>query len=402
MFKHSQNTYASSKTLSGNQIGSIPVFWKQNKVLLQTMDHYYRHGDKTINGTYTISSTKQLNKKVIVNQLSRFFSVSPKNLLTSKYNSITGFINIYLMLFALIIVMFFLVLAIVIVYAPLAQVKEIGIKKLNGISNSLIFWDFIKTNTYLIVITSFIIDSGVCFYFNYRPAGFILILVLFQLAILALFLALNSFAYLIIKRVTISKMLKNFLNFKLGNVLCLIMKAFMTLLVTGLIILLSDNIQALIKQNQLNNNWQKYGNVLTLNQFRESNQESQDYLLGGHKTADKIFSLFTRLEKSTKAMYINGEVINPIKNLITQKGYSSIYKSKQTFQVMTVNENYLKYTHNKKLILARNKNNVRQFLVPSSYKKQSKKIKYLCQNLIFNDLTTKEQKISKSPISQYK
>ncbi|WP_281166205.1 hypothetical protein, partial [Liquorilactobacillus sicerae] len=187
-------------------------------------------------------------------------------------------------------------------------------------------------------------------------------------------------------------MLKNFLNFKLGNVLCLIMKAFMTLLVTGLIILLSDNIQALIKQNQLNNNWQKYGNVLTLNQFRESNQESQDYLLGGHKTADKIFSLFTRLEKSTKAMYINGEVINPIKNLITQKGYSSVYTSKQTFQVMTVNENYLKYTHNKKLILARNKNNVRQFLVPSSYKKQRKKIKYLCQNLIFNDLTTKEQK----------
>ncbi|MCV3296344.1 MAG: hypothetical protein ABF703_00890 [Oenococcus sp.] len=393
LFKNGQSIYTSFKTDSRYQAASIPVFWSANKVQLQTMARYYRQDDKSLNGTYTVSSTQSINKTAVVNKLSQFFAVSPKVLLTSSYGSGTSFINISLMLFVLIIVMTILVLAIVIIYTPLAQIKEIGIKKLNGISNRSIFWDFIKTNICVIILVSMLIDATAWFYFRYRPSGFFVSLLMSQLFILLLFLILNAFVYLTIKQVTISKLLKNFLNFRLGNVLCLIMKGVMMLLVTALLIFIGNNVHALMQQNAFNRSWQKNGRVLTLNQYHESNSEFQDSLLGGHQTSDKLFVLFKKLERSTDAVYINGEMTKPYATGGAQKKENqSLYFARRKFPVMTVNKNYFKHFHNRQLELRKNPSNIRQFIVPASYKKQAAKTKYLCQNLIFSDLSSAEEK----------
>ncbi|MDR0614831.1 MAG: hypothetical protein LBF82_02600 [Lactobacillales bacterium] len=119
------------------------------------MENYYLDSSKSLNGVYSVVSTQTINKEKIIKKFSSFFSVSKKELLTTSGQGIIALINRYVMIFVLIIILSFLVLITVTVYAPFVEIKSIGVKKLNGISDSAVFWEFIKKNVILLIGSCF-------------------------------------------------------------------------------------------------------------------------------------------------------------------------------------------------------------------------------------------------------
>ncbi|MDR1522105.1 MAG: hypothetical protein LBS28_04560 [Streptococcaceae bacterium] len=390
LFKNNKNTYASFDMKSKHQVGKLLTFVKKNKIFLQSLENYYLDSSKSLNGIYSVVSTKNLNKERIVNKLSAFFQVDRKELLTNPTSGTLGLINRYTMLFALIIILSFLVLIIVTVYAPLMEIKSIGVKKLNGISDFTIFGDFIKKNVTLLIGTCFLTNAGIILYFNYLPEGFLRTLFLAQILIFMIFFMANSFTYLIIKKVTISQMLKQFLDFKYGNISCFVVKFLLALLSTLLLFQISTLFDDLFKQYQLNKAWQNNGKLLTVEFVHLSEEDNQNFLLNNFEYEKKFTRFFENLEKETKAMYIHSRVIDPDKNLVVEGNNQkkNIFNSEEKYEVMTINNHFLKTLPIK---YQSAKDDIREFFIPNSFQKNEVKMKYLCQHLLFSSLNSQER-----------
>ncbi|MDR3156405.1 MAG: hypothetical protein LBT69_00595 [Lactobacillales bacterium] len=392
LFKNSRNIYASFDTKSKHQVGRIPTFVKRDKVFLQLLENYYLDSSKSLNGTYSVVSTQTINKEKIVKKLSIFFSVSEKELLTTSGDHAVALINRYVMIFALIIILVFLVLMIVTIYAPLMSIKSIGVKKLNGISNFAILGEFIKKNVILLIGSCFLVDVGILAYFPYRPKNFMLILILVQLLIFMIFFISNCFVYLVIRKVTIGKLLKQFLNFKCGNAACFVVKFLLTLSSTLLLFQISGEIDELVKQYRLSEAWNSNGELLTVEVAYVSEEEGglQNFHLNELKAAEKCARLFLDLDKQTKAMYVCSSVIDPTRNLGMggKNQEKNIFKPGEKYEVMSINHHFLKTLPIKHKLA---KDNIREFLVPNSLRQNEAKMRYFCQRLLFNDLGSKDQ-----------
>ncbi|MBA1392336.1 hypothetical protein EQ500_00220 [Lactobacillus sp. XV13L] len=72
--------YASFKTAAPGQKGTIPVFAKNNRVILQPMGRYFK-SKKTVDGVYTIVPGKS-DRKTILTQLARFYGIPRIKLIT--------------------------------------------------------------------------------------------------------------------------------------------------------------------------------------------------------------------------------------------------------------------------------------------------------------------------------
>lgn len=391
LFKNSRNIYANFDTKSKYQAGMIPTFIKRDKIILQSLENYYSDSSKSLNGTYSIVSTQMMNKEKIVKKLSTFFSTSEKELLTASCGHSIELVNRYVMIFALIIILSFLVLIIVTTYTPLLTIKSIGVKKLNGISDLAIFGEFIKENMILLIGTCFLVDIGILAYFHYRPKHFLLMLFLVQFAILAVFFISNCFVYLVIRKVTIGKLLKQFLNFKCGNIACFAVKFLLALFSTLLLFMISSEIGDLVKQYRINQAWNNHGELLTVETAytSEDDMDGEDFALSERRHGKRCAQLFCDLEKQAEAMYIRSIVINPTRNLAMEakSQKKNIFKPEEKYEVMTINHIFLKTLPIKYDPV---NDNTRAFLIPDSLSENKAKIKYLCQCLLFAELSSKE------------
>ncbi|MDR1473170.1 MAG: hypothetical protein LBI41_01200 [Lactobacillales bacterium] len=392
LFKNNWNIYANFDTKSKHQVGVIPTFSKRDKIFLKSLENYYSDSSKSLNGTYSIVSTQIMNKERITKKLSAFFSINEKELLTASSGHVIVLINRYVMIFALIIILSFLVLIIVTTYAPLLAIKSIGVKKLNGISDLAIFGEFIKENVIMLIGACFLVDLGIIAYFHYRPQHFLLMLFLVQLLILAVFLIANCFVYLVIRKVTIGRLLKQFLNFKCGNLACFVIKFLLALFSTLLLFMISGGIGDLVKQYQLNQAWNKHGELLTVETaYVSEDDDGLDFKLSEQRYRKRCAQLFLDLEKQAKAMYIRSSVVDPNKNLVVEerKQKKNIFKPEEKYEMMTINHNFFKTLPIK---YKSANDNIREFLIPNSLSHNKAKMKYLCQCLLFSELSSKEMK----------
>lgn len=396
LFRDEKNFYSSYNTKDRNQQGEIPVFSKSNKIILQSMKQTYKNTGLSTNGIYTVSLADINSKEEVLKQLSNFFGISQKDLTNSNSEEVFGFVNQILILTIILMISSILVLIIITVYGPLTEVKKFGIMKLQGYSNVDIFIDHIKINLFLIAIMSAIIDIFVFICFEYKPQHFLLSIILTQIAVEILYLVTTISAFFTIRKVTIGKLLKNFLNFRYGVITCYILKGLISIVITLILIILSTNIKMLFSQQKINAEWEKYGNNLTLDYLTTTGKSQLDFEMGNIKNSESAASLFQKFEIQNNAYYINSALINPIENLqLTEKDG---YKVTDRYELMDVNMNYLKtlpiYKRVSNTILNSEKDNTRIFLVPESYKKKSN-IRSLCQNILFAQFSSKEQENNK-------
>ena len=374
----------SNKEIS-NKLGTIPTFLKAKPIQLMTFQTYIKDTSRSLNGRYTITSTQEMDKDRIVQKWSDFFKIDQATLLEPTYKSAVEVINRDLLLSAIVFVLAILLLVLVTVYQPMMEMKRVGVQKLLGFQSRAILAGFVKTNFYLLLGGSLIIDLGLFLVLDYRPKLLFPSLLLSQFLLLQLYLFISWLTYLMIQKMTVSSMLKGFSSVKLGLIFNYVMKIGTTILLTALLIGVGRSLEQENKELAYQQQWVSQGNYLTLETFKLNDNLWQEELAGSGKSTDYFYQFYQDLLAKTQVNYVRSASL-PIKPVIKAEQVQH-YQLPDKVDVYYANSNFLKSkgfklpdTGTKKVIL-----------MPASDKGQEGKNQFLGKSIAYLSLRYEDQ-----------
>lgn len=374
----------SNKEIS-NKLGTIPTFLKAKPIQLITFQTYIKDTSRSLNGRYTITSTQEMDKDRIVQKWSDFFKIDQATLLEPTYKSAVEVINRDLLLSAIVFVLAILLLVLVTVYQPMMEMKRVGVQKLLGFQSRAILAGFVKTNFYLLLGGSLIIDLGLFLVLDYRPKLLFPSLLLSQFLLLQLYLFISWLTYLMIQKMTVSSMLKGFSSVKLGLIFNYVMKIGTTILLTALLIGVGRSLEQENKELAYQQQWVSQGNYLTLETFQLNDNLWQEELAGSGKSTDYFYLFYQDLLAKIQVNYVRSASL-PIKPVIKAEQVQQ-YQLPDKVDVYYANSNFLKSkgfklpdTGTKKVIL-----------MPASDKGQEGKNQFLGKSIAYLSLRYEDQ-----------
>lgn len=386
LFDNEKNIYGNVQDFEGVFVGRIPTFYKGNKIVLQSLAHYYRESDKSINGVYTIVSLKKNDKQGIIKKLSEFYGIDQKKIVTANFGSVTSILTASLIYLLAVLVMTLLIVSMAIVYVPLTEVKKIGVMKLLGHSEKNIFFTFTKQTVLYMLILSVLFDLFFFFSQPYIPKKIMMTFVIAQLSLILLFLALNSMTYLIIRKVTASKMLKNYLELKVGVVVAYVLKALLMGVVTVIFLQISLSIDELIQNYQTSQNWQEVSQYLTIEMDRIMPGNQLDLSTSNPVQEQQTANAFRGFEEELKAMYISSSKVDPGSfQFAAEEGPT--YQLSQEYELVTMNYNFLESLPIKH---QRSDSETREFLIPES-NRELEDWPLFARTLLYQSMSNQEQ-----------
>ena len=329
----------SNKEIS-NKLGTIPTFLKAKSIQLMTFQTYIKDTSRSLNGRYTITSTQEMDKDRIVQKWSDFFKIDQATLLEPTYKSAVEVINRDLLLSAIVFVLAILLLVLVTVYQPMMEMKRVGVQKLLGFQSRAILAGFVKTNFYLLLGGSLIIDLGLFLVLDYRPKLLFPSLLLSQFLLLQLYLFISWLTYLMIQKMTVSSMLKGFSSVKLGLIFNYVMKIGTTILLTALLIGVGRSLEQENKELAYQQQWVSQGNYLTLETFQLNDNLWQEELAGSGKSTDYFYQFYQDLLAKIQVNYVRSASL-PIKPVIKAEQVQN-YQLPDKVDVYYANSNFLK------------------------------------------------------------
>ena len=374
----------SNKEIS-NKLGTIPTFLKAKPIQLMTFQTYIKDTSRSLNGRYTITSTQEMDKDRIVQKWSDFFKIDQATLLEPTYKSAVEVINRDLLLSAIVFVLAILLLVLVTVYQPMMEMKRVGVQKLLGFQSRAILAGFVKTNFYLLLGGSLVIDLGLFLVLDYRPKLLFPSLLLSQFLLLQLYLFIGWLTYLMIQKMTVSSMLKGFSSVKLGLIFNYVMKIGTTILLTALLIGVGRSLEQENKELAYQQQWVSQGNYLTLETFKLNDNLWQEELAGSGKSTDYFYQFYQDLLVKTQVNYVRSASL-PIKPVIKAEQVQN-YQLPDKVDVYYANSNFLKSkgfklpdTGTKKMIL-----------LPASDKGQEGKNQFLGKSIAYLSMRYEDQ-----------
>ena len=374
----------SNKEIS-NKLGTIPTFLKAKPIQLMTFQTYIKDTSRSLNGRYTITSTQEMDKDRIVQKWSDFFKIDQATLLEPTYKSAVEVINRDLLLSAIVFVLAILLLVLVTVYQPMMEMKRVGVQKLLGFQSGAILAGFVKTNFYLLLGGSLVIDLGLFLVLDYRPKLLFPSLLLSQFLLLQLYLFISWLTYLMIQKMTVSSMLKGFSSVKLGLIFNYVMKIGTTILLTALLIGVGRSLEQENKELAYQQQWVSQGNYLTLETFQLNDNLWQEELAGSGKSTDYFYQFYQDLLAKIQVNYVRSASL-PIKPVIKAEQVQQ-YQLPDKVDVYYANSNFLKSkgfklpdTSTKKVIL-----------LPISDKGQEGKNQFLGKSIAYLSLRYEDQ-----------
>ena len=374
----------SNKEIS-NKLGTIPTFLKAKPIQLMTFQTYIKDTSRSLNGRYTITSTQEMDKDRIVQKWSDFFKIDQATLLEPTYKSAVEVINRDLLLSAIVFVLAILLLVLVTVYQPMMEMKRVGVQKLLGFQSRAILAGFVKTNFYLLLGGSLVIDLGLFLVLDYRPKLLFPSLLLSQFLLLQLYLFISWLTYLMIQKMTVSSMLKGFSSVKLGLIFNYVMKIGTTILLTALLIGVGRSLEQENKELAYQQQWVSQGNYLTLETFKLNDNLWQEELAGSGKSTDYFYQFYQDLLAKTQVNYVRSASL-PIKPVIKAEQVQN-YQLPDKVDVYYANSNFLKSkgfklpdTGTKKVIL-----------MPASDKGQEGKNQFLGKSIAYLSMRYEDQ-----------
>jgi len=368
-----------------NNLGTIPTFLKVKLIRLQTFQSYIEDKSHTVNGRYMITSSKEIDRDTILQKWSDFFQIDKTILLEPTYRSQVGVLNQELLLSIIIFILAILLVILMTVYQPMMEMKRVGVQKLLGFQSRAILAGFVKTNFYLLLGGSLIIDLGLFLVLDYRPKLLFPSLLLSQFLLLQLYLFISWLTYLMIQKMTVSSMLKGFSSVKLGLIFNYVMKIGTTILLTALLIGVGRSLEQENKELAYQQQWVSQGNYLTLETFKLNDNLWQEELAGSGKSTDYFYRFYQDLVEKTQAGYVQSSSL-PVKNFVQSEQIQQ-YQLTDTVDVYYANRNFLKSkgfklpdTGTKKVIL-----------MPASTKGEEDKNQLLGKLIAFHSMKYEEQ-----------
>lgn len=298
-----------------NNLGTIPTFLKVKHIRLQTFQSYIEDKSHTVNGRYMITSSKEIDRDTILQKWSDFFQIDKTILLEPTYRSQVGVLNQDLLLSIIIFILAILFVILMTVYQPMMEMKRVGVQKLLGFQSRAILAGFVKTNFYLLLGGSLIIDLGLFLVLDYRPKLLFPSLLLSQFLLLQLYLFISWLTYLMIQKMTVSSMLKGFSSVKLGLIFNYVMKIGTTILLTALLIGVGRSLEQENKELAYQQQWVSQGNYLTLETFQLNDNLWQEELSGSGKSTDYFYQFYQDLLATIQVNYVRSASL-PIKPVI--------------------------------------------------------------------------------------
>ena len=374
----------SNKEIS-NKLGTIPTFLKAKPIQLITFQTYIKDTSRSLNGRYTITSTQEMDKDRIVQKWSDFFKIDQATLLEPTYKSAVEVINRDLLLSAIVFVLAILLLVLVTVYQPMMEMKRVGVQKLLGFQSGAILAGFVKTNFYLLLGGSLVIDLGLFLVLDYRPKLLFPSLLLSQFLLLQLYLFISWLTYLMIQKMTVSSMLKGFSSVKLGLIFNYVMKIGTTILLTALLIGVGRSLEQENKELAYQQQWVSQGNYLTLETFQLNDNLWQEELAGSGKSTDYFYQFYQDLLAKIQVNYVRSASL-PIKPVIKAEQVQQ-YQLPDKVDVYYANSNFLK---SKGFKLPDNSTK-KVILMPASDKGQEGKNQFLGKSIAYLSLRYEDQ-----------
>ena len=374
----------SNKEIS-NKLGTIPTFLKAKPIQLMTFQTYIKDTSRSLNGRYTITSTQEMDKDRIVQRWSDFFKIDQATLLEPTYKSAVEVINRDLLLSAIVFVLAILLLVLVTVYQPMMEMKRVGVQKLLGFQSRAILAGFVKTNFYLLLGGSLVIDLGLFLVLDYRSKLLFPSLLLSQFLLLQLYLFISWLTYLMIQKMTVSSMLKGFSSVKLGLIFNYVMKIGTTILLTALLIGVGRSLEQENKELAYQQQWVSQGNYLTLETFQLNDNLWQEELAGSGKSTDYFYQFYQDLLAKIQVNYVRSASL-PIKPVIKAEQVQQ-YQLPDKVDVYYANSNFLK---SKGFKLPDNSTK-KVILMPASDKGQEGKNQFLGKSIAYLSLRYEDQ-----------
>ncbi|WP_147441061.1 MULTISPECIES: DUF1430 domain-containing protein [unclassified Lactobacillus] len=371
----------------------IPVFWKTERIKLQSIDKFWGKDDKSVNGVYTVIGNLK-HRRVVVRKLATFFNTSEKDLLTPKVFSKKEYINRSLMIYLAL----FLILAVLTVLAtfsiPLTNVKQIGVYKLLGLSNLDVVGKLFTLPLASLLGASLIFDIGIRLFFVYWPAGFAKWVLVSQLVVVMIFALSILIALALIRSIRIITLLKQGINFNLGMAITLVIKIATVVLTTVLLIGGLANVKEINEKSRQYDRVARLGSYLTAERTSLVSAEAirNDDVHNG-KNEIKIGRFFNDLEKGSNAYFVSGSITNPQRNLARFKIAGS-FTSKDSYQVVRINQNYLKH-----LGLTAPTGLKNTFYVPIEMKKDHDKVTKLTKLLVLDRSDKSRKDLAKTQVN---
>ena len=368
-----------------NNLGTIPTLLKVKLIRLQTFQSYIEDKSHTVNGRYMITSSKEIDRDTILQKWSDFFQIDKTTLLEPTYRSQVGVLNQALLLSIIIFILAILLVILMTVYQPMMEMKRVGVQKLLGFQSGAILAGFVKTNFYLLLGGSLVIDLGLFLVLDYRPKLLFPSLLLSQFLLLQLYLFISWLTYLMIQKMTVSSMLKGFSSVKLGLIFNYVMKIGTTILLTALLIGVGRSLEQENKELAYQQQWVSQGNYLTLETFQLNDNLWQEELAGSGKSTDYFYQFYQDLLAKTQVNYVRSTSL-PIKPVIKAEQVQQ-YQLPDKVDVYYANSNFLKSkgfklpdTSTKKVIL-----------MPASDKGQEGKNQFLGKSIAYLSLRYEDQ-----------
>ena len=368
-----------------NNLGTIPTLLKVKLIRLQTFQSYIEDKSHTVNGRYMITSSKEIDRDTILQKWSDFFQIDKTILLEPTYRSQVGVLNQELLLSIIIFILAILLVILMTVYQPMMEMKRVGVQKLLGFQSRAILAGFVKTNFYLLLGGSLIIDLGLFLVLDYRPKLLFPSLLLSQFLLLQLYLFISWLTYLMIQKMTVSSMLKGFLSVKLGLIFNYVMKIGTTVLLTVLLIGVGRSLEQENKELAYQQQWVSQGNYLTLETFKLNDNLWQEELAGSGKSTDYFYQFYQDLLAKIQVNYVRSASLS-IKPVIKAEQVQN-YQLPDKVDVYYANSNFLKSkgfklpdTGTKKVIL-----------LPASDKGQEGKNQFLGKSIAYLSLRYEDQ-----------
>ena len=368
-----------------NNLGTIPTFLKVKFIRLQTFQSYIEDKSHTVNGRYMITSSKEIDRDTILQKWSDFFQIDKTILLEPTYRSQVGVLNQALLLSIIIFILAILLVILMTVYQPMMEMKRVGVQKLLGFQSGAILAGFVKTNFYLLLGGSLIIDLGLFLVLDYRPKLLFPSLLLSQFLLLQLYLFISWLIYLMIQKMTVSSMLKGFSSVKLGLIFNYVMKIGTTILLTALLIGVGRSLEQENKELAYQQQWVSQGNYLTLETFKLNDNLWQEELAGSGKSTDYFYQFYQDLLAKTQVNYVRGASL-PIKPVIKAEQVQH-YQLPDKVDVYYANRQFLESkgfklpdTGSKKVIL-----------MPASDKGQEGKNQFLGKSIAYLSMRYEDQ-----------
>lgn len=383
LFEKPNITYTQTASSKGQP--HIPVFGKSINIRLQSMAAYFKNGDKSANGIYTVIPANGASKDAITKEFAAFFNVPESELLTPKTQSEKEYVNRNLLMYAIAFGVLALLSLLGVLALAMGRIKPIGVWKIVGLSTRDILLQLYRLPIITTLASSVLVLTACYFYFDYFPKSFWPLLGASQIVVLSIFVIAILIVLVLIHSIKVVQFLKNATSFKLGTGLLAILKAVMIILTTVLLIGSLANIKDIVAATKRYNQVAEVGKKLTINSLGFEGEALKNFELNNGKNEARLGAVFSQLDTQLGAEFISGGTVYPRRNL-TRYSAASAFKPQDAYQVVRVNQNALR-----SLKFSTNRHLPNQFLIPIS-RKNDRHLKILGQLLAYDRLSDADQK----------